>query len=251
VKALVGLLGEWTGGDVIAPVPGVLTDHRAALSALPEAWRIRLLPLAPGDRAACAAGLARLDGLAAPIASPPDGAARVETVIREQLTGARSSDRVAAWLRDLLEPGPVGDPGPADPEPDRVPLLVLGPWTLLEDLPARVEILGGRVRWDEEGAQGAALARAVEPTAALAAWPPLDPARRLSAIREAADRTGARGIILVMEAFTGALLDEPWLRGHVDLPILALEVEIPGPMDPARRLRLEAFLRVVSSGAVA
>ncbi|MFH1531268.1 MAG: hypothetical protein ABIK09_11130 [Pseudomonadota bacterium] len=246
VKALVGWALDAGGGELIAPIPGLLTDHRAALSALPESWRVRLLPLLAGDRAACARAVQRAGGVPeGPGDDTEGGGALVETILREQETGARPSDRVAAWLRRLQEPGPPGDPGPAEPGGGRVPLLALGPWTLFEDLPARVESLGGRVVWDEEGAQGATLARAAEPAAALAAWPALDPALRLSGILAAAARTGARGVILVMEAFTGALLDELWLRGHLDLPLLALEVEAPGPLDPARRLRLEAFLGLV------
>ena len=247
VKALVGWLVDREGGAIVAPVPGVLTDHRAALSALPACWTIRHLPLQFGAPAACADGLRRLIG-AAPSASGDAGEARrIGAMIREQEAGVRSSDRMAMWLRDLQEPGPVGDPGPEDPARDRTPLLALGPWTLIEDLPIRIEALGGRVVWDEEGVQGAALARAVEPAVALSAWPALDPARRFREIRDAAARTGARGVVLVMEAFTGALLDEICLRGVLDLPILALDVEAPGPMDPARRLRLEAFLRVVGA----
>ncbi len=243
VKALVGWALDAGGGDVIAPVPGVLTDHRAALAALPENWRVRLLPLAPGNPVACAAALA---AVAPPGAGPgPDGAGAIETILREQEGGARDSDRVAGWLRGLWAPGLPGDPGPASPARDRLPLLALGPWTLFDDLPVRLEALGGRVVWDELGAQGARLARAPDPAAALAAWPALDPARRLDAIRGAAARTGARGVILVMEAFTGALLDEPWLRGHLGLPLLALEAEAPGALDSNRRLRLEAFLHLV------
>jgi len=245
VKALVGWALDAEGGDVIAPVPGVLTDHRAALSTLPETWRVHLLPLVSGDVAACGAALAAWNP--APGAAQDGGEAAdadLDAILHEQETGARPSDRIAAWLRQLWEPGPAGDPGPAVAAGDRVPLLALGPWTLFDDLPVQVEALGGRVVWDEHGAQGAALARAAEPATALAAWPALDPALRLRAIRDAAARTGARGVILVMEAFTGALLDEAWLRGHLDLPLLALDAEAPGPLDPNRRLRLEAFLRV-------
>ncbi len=245
VKALVGWALDAGGGDVIAPVPGVLTDHRAALSTLPKSWRVHLLPLVSGDPAACDVALSSwgpVQGTAPEGADAEDVA--IEAILHEQESGARPSDRVAAWLRQLWEPDPVGDPGPAGPKEARVPLLALGPWTLFDDLPVQVEALGGRVVWDEWGAQGAALARATAPATALAAWPALDPAARLRAIRDAAARTGARGVILVMEAFTGALLDEAWLRGHLELPLLALDAEAPGPLDPNRRLRLEAFLRV-------
>jgi hypothetical protein len=245
VKALVGWAVDAGGGEVVAPVPGILTDHRAALSTLPETWRVRLLPLVSGDPAACGEALSPWTptGGTAPGGAAAEGA-DIDTILREQELGARPSERVAAWLRQLWEPGPAGDPGPAATDRDRIPLLALGPWTLFDDLPVQVEALGGRVAWDEWGAQGARLARGREPAAALAAWPALEPALRLRAIRDAAARTGARGVILVMEAFTGALLDEAWLRGHLGLPLLALDAEAPGPLDSNRRLRLEAFLRL-------
>ena len=249
VKALVGWLVDRGGGDVIVPVPGILTDHRAALSALPSSWTIRLLPLVAEDPAACAAGLRRVTAGRPPPQEDSRKAFRIlEVILREQERGARPTDRVAAWLRSLLEPGPLEDPEPEASLGGRVPLLALGPWTLFEDLPREVEVLGGRVVWDEWGAQGATLARAEDGPAGLASWPALDPLRRLAMIHAALRRTGARGVVLVMEAFTGELLDELWLRRHLEVPLLALEVEAPGPMDPARRLRLEAFLRVVSGG---
>ena len=181
VKALVGWALDAAAGEVIAPVPGVLTDHRAALAALPEPWRVRLLPLTSGDPAACAAALAALSRESP--GGDAGGAAELEVILREQEVGARDSDRIAGWLRGLWEPGVPADPGPPAPARDRLPLLALGPWTLFDDLPARVEALGGRVVWDEVGAQGARLARATDPAAALAAWPALDPALRLAAGR--------------------------------------------------------------------
>ena len=53
------------------------------------------------------------------------------------------------------------------------------------------------------------------------------------------------GVIVEFEPFCAHALDEVWVRGAVDVPVLALERARYGPLDAVSRNRLDAFLESV------
>jgi hypothetical protein len=148
------------------------------------------------------------------------------------------------WRRFLLAIVADADSPPLPPPDDsghsRFPVAVLGSLAGLADLPATLEVFGGRVVYDEWPQLAAQLCLAEEPFPALSSSPlVLGLPARLERLAARRDRIGA--VILVTEPFCATAMEEAWFRGGLDKPLLALESESLGPLDATKVSRLESF----------
>lgn len=68
---------------------------------------------------------------------------------------------------------------------------------------------------------------------------------RVEDIREQADARGIDGIIHYVQSFCHRQIDDIIFRKDLDMPILTIEGNLPGPMDERTMIRIEAFLDIL------
>lgn len=72
--------------------------------------------------------------------------------------------------------------------------------------------------------------------------------RRLPRISEEAGKRGVDGVIHYVQSFCFHQLEDPVVRKSLDLPVLKIEGDKPGPLDTRTKLRIEAFLETLMQG---
>ncbi|MFZ5584765.1 MAG: 2-hydroxyacyl-CoA dehydratase family protein [Thermodesulfobacteriota bacterium] len=136
----------------------------------------------------------------------------------------------------------------ARPDRDARPRLgVLGVPTIIAGLHQTLEDLGAAVVYNEVPHQFALLPPLEPPGDGLTAQYlrytyPYDVFHRAEAIAREAARRGLDGLIHYTQTFCYRQVQDIALRQLVDLPMLTIEGNQPGPVDGRTRLRLEAFL---------
>lgn len=68
---------------------------------------------------------------------------------------------------------------------------------------------------------------------------------RLADIRRECARRGVHGVIHYVQSFCHRRVQDRLVREGLDLPVLTLECDRPGPLDSASRTRLEAFVEML------
>ena len=76
---------------------------------------------------------------------------------------------------------------------------------------------------------------------------PYDVFFRLRDVEAEAARRGVHGLIHYVQSFCYRHIQDRVLRRTLDLPILTLEFDRPGPLDGAAKIRIEAFLEMIRS----
>ena len=74
---------------------------------------------------------------------------------------------------------------------------------------------------------------------------PYDVFRRIDDIREQVARRHVHGVIHYVQSFCHRLIEDAIVRARLDLPLLTLEGDRPGPIDARTETRIEAFLELV------
>ncbi len=72
---------------------------------------------------------------------------------------------------------------------------------------------------------------------------------RLADIKRECARRRVHGLIHYVQSFCHRRVQDRLLRERVSLPILTLECDRPGPLEPAARTRLEAFIEIIREAA--
>jgi benzoyl-CoA reductase/2-hydroxyglutaryl-CoA dehydratase subunit BcrC/BadD/HgdB len=124
---------------------------------------------------------------------------------------------------------------------------VLGVPTIIGGLHQALEDLGAAVVYNEVPHQFALLPPLEAPgdglpTQYLRYTYPYDVFHRAEAIAREAARRGLDGLIHYTQTFCYRQVQDISLRQLLDLPMLTIEGNQPGPVDGRTRLRLEAFL---------
>jgi benzoyl-CoA reductase/2-hydroxyglutaryl-CoA dehydratase subunit BcrC/BadD/HgdB len=74
---------------------------------------------------------------------------------------------------------------------------------------------------------------------------PYDIFYRCTRLRAELERRSAEGVIHYVQCFCHRGVQDRVLRDMLGVPVLTLECDRPGPLDPSARTRLEAFVEVV------
>jgi len=132
------------------------------------------------------------------------------------------------------------------PRPEGVRLALVGIPPICEGFFSFLEGQGARVVFNEVPRQFAM----PYPTADLVEQYlrytyPRDIFCRLADIREQVRLRAVRGVIHYVQSFCFRQAQDAILRRALDLPVLTLEGDRPGPLDPRTRTRIEAFLEML------
>jgi benzoyl-CoA reductase/2-hydroxyglutaryl-CoA dehydratase subunit BcrC/BadD/HgdB len=74
---------------------------------------------------------------------------------------------------------------------------------------------------------------------------PYDIGGRLADLKEAVATRRLDGLVHYTQSFCFRQMFDPFLRDHLELPLLTIEGDRPAPLDPRTRMRLEAFVDVL------
>ena len=128
-----------------------------------------------------------------------------------------------------------------------VRLGVLGIPPIASDLFERLEGLGGRVVFCEMARQfsmphdcGGLVEQYIRYTY------PYDVFFRLSDVRMEIERRRLRGVVHYVQSFCFRAAQDRLVRDFVQLPVLTVECDRPGPIDERTLMRLESFLEMLS-----
>ncbi len=141
------------------------------------------------------------------------------------------------------------------PIPDEWRLGFLGIPPIRSGLYEFVESLGGRVVFNEFQRQFAMPSAVADPPAEdlvaqyLAYTYPYGVAGRIEDIRPAVRERRLDGLIHYVQSFCYRHIQDRLLREGLDVPVLTLEFDRPGPVDGPSRTRIEAFLELFGSRA--
>jgi benzoyl-CoA reductase/2-hydroxyglutaryl-CoA dehydratase subunit BcrC/BadD/HgdB len=154
-----------------------------------------------------------------------------------------------ARLRDFLEQAQTR---PCQARRPRLGLLGVPP--IMEGLHTALEDMGAAVVYNEVPRQFAMLPPPIGDDSSLTAQYlrytyPYDVFHRLEDIRRQARQRRLDGLIHYTQTFCFRQMQDLALRQGLPLPLLTLEGDRVGPLDARTRLRLEAFLEVLSPGA--
>jgi benzoyl-CoA reductase/2-hydroxyglutaryl-CoA dehydratase subunit BcrC/BadD/HgdB len=70
---------------------------------------------------------------------------------------------------------------------------------------------------------------------------------RLEDIRAETARRRIRGIVHYVQAFCFRQIEDILLRKEIGLPVLTLEGDAPGPLDGRTKIRIQAFVEMLST----
>lgn len=136
-----------------------------------------------------------------------------------------------------------------EPAAETVRLGIAGVPTIYSDLYDFIEGLGARVVFNEVQRQFT-MADALEDgllTQYRRYTYPYQLAGRLADLREQMQVRGIDGLIHYTQAFCFRQIQDLLLKRNLDLPVLSLEGESPGPLDARTRLRIEAFVETLTA----
>jgi len=130
------------------------------------------------------------------------------------------------------------------PLPEAVRVGFIGVPPIVEDLYERIETLGGQVVFNEIQRQFAMYRPAPSLLEQYRRYTyPYSVYRRVDDIREEARRRNIHCLVHYVQCFCFHQLEDQIFRRCLDLPILTVEGERPGPLEARDALRLENFLR--------
>jgi len=128
-------------------------------------------------------------------------------------------------------------------------LAYIGVPPIITDIFQRIESIGGRTVFFEVQRQFAMpsgsknwIDRYLDYTY------PYDISSRVADIREQTARRKVDGIIHYVQSFCHRQIDDIIFRKELDLPLLTVEGNLPGPMDERTLIRIEAFLDILKEG---
>ena len=128
-------------------------------------------------------------------------------------------------------------------------LAYIGVPPIIHDLYPRIEGLGARVVFFEVQRQFAMPSRTGDWIEDYLEYTyPYDIARRVDDISRECKVRKVDGIIHYVQSFCHRQIDDMIFRKEIDLPIMTLEGNLPGPLDERNLIRLEAFLDVLEEG---
>jgi benzoyl-CoA reductase/2-hydroxyglutaryl-CoA dehydratase subunit BcrC/BadD/HgdB len=131
---------------------------------------------------------------------------------------------------------------------DFIPLGYAGVPPIVDDLHAFIESRGARVVFNETQRQFAMLGESQTLAEQYAAYTyPYDTFGRIEDIGREAGRRGLLGVIHYAQTFCHRGLEGILLRERLGLPLLCIEADRPGPLDPRTATRIEAFLEQLRS----
>jgi benzoyl-CoA reductase/2-hydroxyglutaryl-CoA dehydratase subunit BcrC/BadD/HgdB len=150
-----------------------------------------------------------------------------------------------AELEGFLGSLPAGAPL----HPDRLRLGYIGVPPIVTDLYDRLESLGARVIFNENQRQFAMPFDTDDLVEQYRLYTyPYDVFWRLRDIKAEIARRRIEGIIHYTQNFCYHQIEDIIIRRHLDVPLLTLAAERPGPMDAGMRLRIESFVEMLRHG---
>jgi benzoyl-CoA reductase/2-hydroxyglutaryl-CoA dehydratase subunit BcrC/BadD/HgdB len=130
--------------------------------------------------------------------------------------------------------------------PQKIRLAYLGVPPIFDDLHQIVEGLGARVVFNEVQREFAMVKPAKNLIDQYLNYTyPYDVFFRAREIKKEIKRRKIHGIIFYAQTFCHRQIESIAFRKLFDLPILCIEGDRPGPLDPRTRTRLEAFLEII------
>jgi len=134
------------------------------------------------------------------------------------------------------------------PIAERHRLGVLGIPPICEGLHAHLETLGARVVFNEFQRQFSMPPGAKDLVDQYARYTyPYGVAGRIADIRRAVAQRRLDGLVHYVQSFCFRHIQDRLLREAVDVPVLTLEFDRPGPLDGQSRTRLEAFVEMLEA----
>ena len=135
------------------------------------------------------------------------------------------------------------------PVTDRVRLGVIGVPPIITDFYAALEDLGARVVFNEVQRQFAMIPHLdcdlLEQYARYTY--PYDVFGRIADIKAEVARRGIEGIIHYVQTFCFRQIQDLLMKRALDVPVLTIEGDKPGPLDARNRLRVEAFIETLQA----
>lgn len=141
----------------------------------------------------------------------------------------------------------LDEAGARDPLPDGPRLGFIGIPPICSDVYAALESLGARVVFNEMQRQFSMPARTATLLEQYQAYTyPYDIFFRLDDIERELDRRHIDAVVHYVQSFCFRGIQDRIVRSRLDVPVLTLECDRPGPLDARSRTRLEAFMEMIA-----
>ena len=128
----------------------------------------------------------------------------------------------------------------------RVPVAFVGVPPIVSGLHECIEQAGARVVLNEVQRQFAMPSGATSLVGQYLAYTyPYSFFERIADIRAEVDRRGVRGVVHYVQSFCFRQIEDILLREELEVPVLTLEGESPGPVDERTRIRIQAFVEML------
>ncbi|MGA1819558.1 MAG: 2-hydroxyacyl-CoA dehydratase family protein [Thermoplasmatota archaeon] len=151
------------------------------------------------------------------------------------------------WERNIREL--IASAEGRDPQEAGIRLAFIGVPPIITDIFPRIESLGGRTVFFEVQRQFAMPSGSKDWIDRYLDYTyPYDISLRVADIREQTDRRKVEGVIHYVQSFCHRQIDDIIFRKELDLPMLTIEGNLPGPMDERTLIRIEAFLDILKEG---
>lgn len=144
----------------------------------------------------------------------------------------------------------IGEAERRDPLGDAIRIGYMGVPPIIDDIYEVIAEYGGRVVFNEvqrqfsmPGAHGSLTEQY------LAYTYPYSIFHRLEDIKTEIGRRNIAGMIHYVQSFCHRHIEDLVVRHALDVPVLTIEGETPGPMDARTRLRVQAFIEMLEAGA--
>lgn len=146
------------------------------------------------------------------------------------------------WVEGILDgPDHSPEPGPR--------LGFIGVPPIISDIYPRIQDLGGRVVFHEVQRQFTMPSGSTDWIQRYIDYTyPYNIDSRIVDVRTEIDKRDIQGILHYTQSFCHRQIDDMIFRKELDVPILTIEGNLPGPMDERNQIRLEAFLDVLEAG---
>ena len=119
---------------------------------------------------------------------------------------------------------------------------------MVPDLHAFIESVGGHVVYNETQRQFTLPFRAMNLTDRYLKYTyPYGVFARLDDMQREIDRRKIQGIIHYVQAFCYRSVEDVILRESLGIPMITIEGDLPKPMDSRTKLRIEAFVELLSN----
>jgi benzoyl-CoA reductase/2-hydroxyglutaryl-CoA dehydratase subunit BcrC/BadD/HgdB len=133
------------------------------------------------------------------------------------------------------------------PVPDKIFLGYVGVPPIFTDLYQFIESHGARIIYNETQRQFAMPDSGKNLVEQYRNYTyPYDIFFRIEDIRKEAGKRGLKGIIHYVQSFCFRQIEDIILRNMIDIPVLTLEGDLPGPLDGRTKTRIESFIESIS-----